>query len=170
MPDLFCVEHLRVAYPSRTDNLSWAVDDVSFTLKPGERLGLVGESGCGKSTLGRAAMRLLPWSTQIEGRVTFEGKSIFEMNATQLREFRGEAVALIFQDPMTRLDPLMTIGDHCLDTLQAHQPQLSRSEAKQKSIETLEAVKIPNFNFQETSFGNRIKQIKEEVKLKSTAS
>lgn len=143
MPDLFCVEHLRVAYPSRTDNLSWAVDDVSFTLKPGERLGLVGESGCGKSTLGRAAMRLLPRSTQIEGRVTFEGKSIFEMNATQLRQFRGEAVALIFQDPMTRLDPLMTIGDHCIETLQAHQPQLSRAEAKRKSIETLEAVKIP---------------------------
>ncbi|WP_413165738.1 dipeptide ABC transporter ATP-binding protein [Capilliphycus salinus ALCB114379] len=140
---LFCVEHLRVAYPSRSDTVTWAVDDVSFTLKPGEKLGLVGESGCGKSTLGRAAMRLLPDPTKIEGRVTFAGKSVFEMNPGQLRKFRGEAVALVFQDPMTRLDPLMTIGDHCIETLNAHQPQLSRLQAKEKAIETLESVKIP---------------------------
>ncbi|MEA5540270.1 ABC transporter ATP-binding protein [Limnoraphis robusta Tam1] len=140
---LFCVEHLRVAYPSRSNKPTWAVDDVSFTLKPGEKLGLVGESGCGKSTLGRAAMRLLPASTQIEGRVMFGGQSVFEMNPKQLRGFRGEAVALVFQDPMTRLDPLMTIGEHCIETLNAHQPQLSRSQAKEKAIQTLESVKIP---------------------------
>ena len=140
---LFCVEHLRVAYPSRSDNPTWAVDGVSFTLKPGEKLGLVGESGCGKSTLGRAAMRLLPDSTKIEGRVTFAGESVFDMNPGQLRRFRGEAVALVFQDPMTRLDPLMTIGEHCIETLNAHQPQLSRLQAKEKAIETLESVKIP---------------------------
>ncbi len=140
---LFCVEHLRVAYPSRSDTVTWAVDDVSFTLKPGEKLGLVGESGCGKSTLGRAAMRLLPSSTKVEGRVMFGEQSVFEMNPNQLRRFRGEAVALVFQDPMTRLDPLMTIGEHCIETLNAHQPQLSRSQAKEKAIETLESVKIP---------------------------
>ncbi len=65
------------------------------------------------------------------------------MNPPQLRKFRGEAVALVFQDPMTRLDPLMTIGDHCLETIIAHQPHLSKSQAQQKSIETLETVKIP---------------------------
>lgn len=142
---LFCVENLRVAYPSRrSDSMpSWAVDDVSFTLEPGERLGLVGESGCGKSTLGRAAMRLLPASTRIEGRVTFAGQSVFDLTPPQLRRFRGEAVALIFQDPMTRLDPLMTIGKHCVETLQAHQPQLSQRQAKEKALSTLEAVKIP---------------------------
>ena len=142
---LFCVENLRVAYPSRrSDSMpSWAVDDVSFTLEPGERLGLVGESGCGKSTLGRAAMRLLPASTQIEGRVTFAGQSVFDLTPPQLRRFRGEAVALIFQDPMTRLDPLMTIGKHCVETLKAHQPQLSQQQAKEKALSTLEAVKIP---------------------------
>ncbi len=142
---LFNVENLRVAYPSRksSSESNWAVDGVSFTLQPGERLGLVGESGCGKSTLGRAAMRLLPPETRIEGRVTFNGQSVFDLDAAQLRRFRGEAVALIFQDPMTRLDPLMTIGDHCIETLKAHQPQLSQRQAKDKAIETLEAVKIP---------------------------
>lgn len=140
---LFCVEGLRVAYPSSTNSVAWAVDDVSLTLQRGEILGLVGESGCGKSTLGRAAMRLLPVSTRIEGRVTFAGQSVFDLNPGQLRRFRGEAVALVFQDPMTRLDPLMTIGDHCIETLQAHQPQLSRRQAKIKAVETLEAVSIP---------------------------
>ncbi len=140
---LFEIEHLKVAYPSRQSSLDWAVNDVSFTLEPGERLGLVGESGCGKSTLGRAAMRLLPASTQMEGVVRFEGESVLTMNPSRLRRFRGEAVALVFQDPMTRLDPLMTIGEHCIETLLAHQTQLSRSEAKAKSITTLEAVSIP---------------------------
>ncbi len=141
---LFQVEHLRVAYPRRgAEAIAWAVDDVSFTLNPGEKLGLVGESGCGKSTLGRAAMRLLSEETQIEGRVTFAGQSVFDLSTAALRRFRGEAVALIFQDPMTRLDPLMTIGDHCLETLQSHQPQLSRRQAKEQAIATLEAVNIP---------------------------
>ncbi|HAZ47583.1 MAG TPA: ABC transporter ATP-binding protein [Cyanobacteria bacterium UBA11369] len=142
---LFNVENLRVAYPSRksSSESNWAVDGVSFTLQPGERLGLVGESGCGKSTLGRAAMRLLPPQTRIEGRVTFAGQSVFDLDPAQLRRFRGEAVALIFQDPMTRLDPLMTIGDHCIETLKAHRPELSQRQAKDKAIETLEAVKIP---------------------------
>ncbi|MBD2540011.1 ABC transporter ATP-binding protein [Coleofasciculus sp. FACHB-SPT36] len=142
---LFCVENLRVAYPSRRSTVmpSWAVDDVSFTLEPGEKLGLVGESGCGKSTLGRAAMRLLPASSRIEGRVTFAGNSVFDLTPAQLRRFRGEAVALVFQDPMTRLDPLMTIGKHCLETLRSHQPHLSRQQMKEKVLETLDAVKIP---------------------------
>jgi peptide/nickel transport system ATP-binding protein len=142
--DLFQIENLRVAYPHRGDEeLKWAVDDVSFTLQPGERMGLVGESGCGKSTLGRAAMRLLPSSSRIEGRVMFQGQSVFDLNPNQLRKFRGEAVGLIFQDPMTRLDPLMTIGKHCLETLKAHSPSLSTKQAKETAIATLEKVKIP---------------------------
>ncbi|NMG08532.1 ABC transporter ATP-binding protein [Brasilonema sp. UFV-L1] len=141
---LFCIENLRVAYPRRSDEeVQWAVDGVCFTLQPGERMGLVGESGCGKSTLGRAAMRLLPPSTQIGGRVMFQGRSVFDMTPEQLRKFRGEAVALIFQDPMTRLDPLMTIGNHCLETLKAHSSQLSSKQAKERAIATLEKVKIP---------------------------
>ncbi|MFW9261729.1 dipeptide ABC transporter ATP-binding protein [Nostoc sp. CALU 546] len=141
---LFCIENLRVAYPARSgEEASWAVDDVSFTLKPGERMGLVGESGCGKSTIGRAVMRLLPASSRVEGRVTFQGQSVFDLTPNQLQKFRGEAIALIFQDPMTRLDPLMTIGKHCIETLQAHSPQLSTREAKEKALATLAKVNIP---------------------------
>ncbi|WP_339461318.1 ABC transporter ATP-binding protein [Nodularia spumigena] len=141
---LFSIENLRVAYPQRHEEaVSWAVDDVSFTLQSGERMGLVGESGCGKSTLGRAAMRLLPPDSRVEGRVTFQGESVFDLMPQQLRKFRGEAIALIFQDPMTRLDPLMTIGKHCIETLQAHSPTLSTREAKKQAIATLEKVNIP---------------------------
>ncbi|NES78454.1 MULTISPECIES: ABC transporter ATP-binding protein [Okeania] len=143
MNSLLDIKNLRVAYPEKRGKSHWAVNDVSLTLQPGEKLGLVGESGCGKSTLGRAAMRLLPKSVQVEGSITFGGEYIFEMNPSQLRKFRGEAVALVFQDPMTRLDPLMTIGDHCVETIQAHQPNISKSQAQQKSTETLEAVNIP---------------------------
>lgn len=141
---LFCIENLRVGYPhQRGTGAQWAVDGVCLRLDAGQRLGLVGESGCGKSTLGRAAMRLLPPATKIEGRVLFNGESVFDFSPAQLRKFRGEAVALVFQDPMTRLDPLMTIGDHCLETLLCHKPQLSKKQAKEKAIETLEAVRIP---------------------------
>jgi len=141
---LLSVANLRVAYPHQADQLiTWAVDDVSFKLQPGEKIGLVGESGCGKSTLGRAIMRLLPEGSQIEGNVVYQGKPVFELNKSELRRFRGEVVALVFQDPMTRLDPLMTVGKHCLETLKAHQPQLSKTAAKQLAIETLATVKIP---------------------------
>ena len=137
---LVSVTNLKVAYPGQTN---WAVDDVSFTLNPGERMGLVGESGCGKSTIGRAAMNLLPSQTRVAGDIKYKGDSIFSLSSAKLRQFRGEVVGLVFQDPMTRLDPLMTIGEHCLETVRAHQPELSRAEAKERAIITLEAVKIP---------------------------
>ncbi|MTJ11833.1 ABC transporter ATP-binding protein [Anabaena sp. UHCC 0187] len=141
---LFSVENLRVAYPRRSGEVeSWAVDDVSFVLQPGERMGLVGESGCGKSTIGRAIMRLLPSSSCVEGLVSFQGQSVLDLTPMQMRKFRGEAVALIFQDPMTRLNPLMTIGNHCIETLQAHLPDLSKQQAKEKALATLAKVKIP---------------------------
>ncbi len=143
METLFNVENLRVAYPHRSgEEPQWAIDNVSFKLQPGERMGLVGESGCGKSTLGRAVMRLLPANSQVEGRIIFKDQSVLDLTSQQLRKFRGEVVSLVFQDPMTRLDPLMTIGNHCLETLKAHSPELSNRQAKDKAIATLEKVKI----------------------------
>ncbi|PZO45602.1 MAG: ABC transporter ATP-binding protein [Phormidesmis priestleyi] len=143
---LFAVEDFRVAYPGQS---VWAVDQVSLVLQAGEKLGLVGESGCGKSTLGRAAMRLLPSATRIEGQATFEGRSILEFSPDELRRFRGEAVSLIFQDPMTRLDPLMTIGDHCVETLLAHRPDLNKKQAKAIALDTLKTVNIPAERWQQ---------------------
>ena len=142
---LFSVENLRVAYPQRSgEGENWAVDDVSFVLQSGESMGLVGESGCGKSTIGRAIMRLLPASSHVEGLVKFHGESVLNLTPMQMQKFRGEAVALIFQDPMTRLDPLMTIGNHCIETLQAHAPELSKQQAKERALATLDKVKIPS--------------------------
>ncbi|NBD33654.1 MAG: dipeptide ABC transporter ATP-binding protein [Cyanobacteria bacterium] len=140
---LLTLKHVKISYSSRSSSsLTTAVDQVSLTLQAGERLGLVGESGCGKSTLGRAVMGLLTNAT-VEGELQFQGESILGMTPHRLRQFRGEAVSLVFQDPMTRLNPLMTIGTHCLETLKAHRPQLSQKEAKKSAIAALEAVKIP---------------------------
>jgi peptide/nickel transport system ATP-binding protein len=144
--ELFAIRDFRVSYPNQS---VWAVDGVSLALRAGEKLGIVGESGCGKSTLGRAAMRLLPAATRIEGSATFEGRSILDFSPAELRQFRGEAVSLVFQDPMTRLDPLMSVGDHCVETLLAHRPNLDKKSAKEIAIATLESVKIPAERWQQ---------------------
>jgi len=142
---LLHLNHLQIAYPRTDPNdpLTWAVDGISLQLAPGDRLGVVGESGCGKSTLGRAVMGLLPEGSHLNGEIRFEGQSVPHLSPQALRKFRGEAIALIFQDPMTRLNPLMTIGDHCIETLQAHRPDMTFKQAKTRALETLEAVKIP---------------------------
>ncbi len=138
-PPLLSLEKLKITYPKSEYS---AVDGVSLTVNRGEIVGLVGESGCGKSTLGRAVMRLLPDDSQVEGKIYYQGKSVLDFNSTQLRHLRGEMIALVFQDPMTRLDPLMTIGEHCLRTVKSHLSQLSHSEAKEKVLEVLQKVRI----------------------------
>ncbi|MFN5970985.1 MAG: dipeptide ABC transporter ATP-binding protein [Microcystis sp.] len=137
------IKDLKIAYPTELSSPAWAIDGVSFSIGKGETLGLVGESGCGKSTIGKAILRLLPNRTHVEGEITFEGRSLLSLSSKQLEKVRGEDVGLVFQDPMTRLDPLMTIGDHCLETLQAHRRDLTYSDAKIQACTVLEKVKIP---------------------------
>lgn len=146
---LLSVQNLWVTYPQAesSQQVTHAIEDISFQLTAGEKIGFVGESGCGKSTLGKAIMRLLPENSRIDGQILFEGQSVPEMNAEAIRRFRGEVVGLIFQDPMTRLDPLMTIGNHCLETLQAHEPTLTKQQAKQRALDTLAAVEISEDRF-----------------------
>ncbi|MEM8604220.1 MAG: ABC transporter ATP-binding protein [Cyanobacteria bacterium P01_H01_bin.121] len=148
---LLQLETLRIAYPvsQRQPEPVWAVDSVCLELKAGERLGLVGESGCGKSTLGKAVLRLLPQASQIEGNIHFAGQPLTALRNQQLQHFRGEAVGLVFQDPMTRLNPMMTVGAHCLETLRSHRPELSKRQAQARVLETLDAVKIPPNRWQQ---------------------
>lgn len=142
---LLHVNDLKIAYAQQrgAETQSWAVNQVSFALGAGERLGLVGESGCGKSTIGRGLMQLLPPGTQLEGEINFAGRSVLTLTGKDLQRFRGEEIALVFQDPMTRLNPLLTVKKHCLETLKVHQPKLSAEEAKTKVLDTLGAVNIP---------------------------
>ncbi|WP_019500153.1 dipeptide ABC transporter ATP-binding protein [Pseudanabaena sp. PCC 6802] len=119
-----------------------AVERVSLQLQAGESLGLVGESGCGKSTLGRSLIQLLPSHAQVSGQISVADTSVLELSAGQLRHLRGEKVALIFQDPMTRLNPLMTIEAHGLEVLRSHCPNLSKLQAKQRVHQALHAVRI----------------------------
>jgi peptide/nickel transport system ATP-binding protein len=143
---LLSIENLSIAYPRCPERV---VKHVSLQLQAGERLGLVGESGCGKSTLGRAILRLLPTGSVIDGDILLDGRSVTRMNAEQTRRYRGEVVSLVFQDPMTRLNPLLTISQHCIETLLAHEPDVSPATAKQRSLAALAAVNIPATRWQQ---------------------
>lgn len=140
-PPLLEIDQLSVAYPGAESG--WALNALSLNLAAGERLGLVGESGCGKSTLGRAILRLLPPGSRQQGEIRLAGQAIGQLSERSLQQFRGSQVGLVFQDPMTRLDPLQTIGDHLLETLRVHRPQLSRRQAKQQALNWLDRVRIP---------------------------
>jgi peptide/nickel transport system ATP-binding protein len=140
------VRDLRVWYGMEGDPCR-AVDGVSFDVRAGETLGLVGESGCGKSTLGRAVLGLLPESAAVAGEVRFGGRDLVGLPAKDLRALRGPELGLIFQEPMTRLDPLMKIEDHFLETLRAHEPGLDESEMRRRSLETLAGMGIPPTRF-----------------------
>src|SRR5581483_11650122 len=114
------VRDLRVWYGTARGAVR-AVDGVSFDLRRGETLGLVGESGCGKSTLGRGVLGLLPDAANVAGEVRFRGEDLVTMPRRRLRALRGPHLGLVFQEPMTRLNPLMRISDHFFETLHTHQ-------------------------------------------------
>lgn len=122
------VRNLSVTYETRMGPLS-AVDDVSFDIYKGEILGLVGESGSGKSTLGKALMRMIAPPGRIEGQIIFNGEDIMQYNQRRLRDFRGRVASMIFQDPMTSLNPVQRVDEHLVEAIQVHEGQ-----AKKKSI------------------------------------
>ncbi len=121
-----------------------AVDGVSFALRPAETLALVGESGCGKSVTAMSVMRLLPpAAARIAGSVRLEGVDLATLPETRLERLRGDRVAMVFQEPMTSLNPVMTIGAQVAETLRLHRG-LSRREARQRALAVLDEVKIPS--------------------------
>jgi peptide/nickel transport system ATP-binding protein/oligopeptide transport system ATP-binding protein len=146
MPDtdhLLSVENLKT-YFYTFNGVARAVDDVSFSLDKGEVLGVVGESGCGKSVTAQSVMRLIPIPPgRIEGgRILFEGIDLVTMTTEQMRSIRGNRIAMIFQEPMTSLNPVFTIGDQIAEMFMLHQ-HLSRSQALEKAVEMLGKVQIP---------------------------
>ncbi len=139
---LLAVENLRVEFPTRRGALI-AVDDISFEIAKGETLGVVGESGAGKSLTGAAIIGLLEPPGRIAGgRVFFEGRRIDNLPYAEMRRLRGAKIGAIFQDPLTSLNPLYTVGRQLIETIRTHLP-LSDTEAKRRAISLLEEVGIP---------------------------
>ena len=120
-----------------------AVDGVSFDLRRGEILGLVGESGCGKSTLGRGLLGLLPEGAEMDGSLRFEGEDLLGLSRKQLFARRGIDLGMIFQEPLTRLNPLMRISEHFRETLRTHDRSLNKSEIDRRALEVLRRMGIP---------------------------
>jgi peptide/nickel transport system ATP-binding protein len=120
-----------------------AVDGVSFDIAPGETLGLVGESGCGKSTLGRGLMGLLPEGAKRDGEVWFDGKDVLSMRPKDAYGLRGYELGMIFQEPLTRLNPLMRISEHFEETIKQHEPGLAKDQVKARALDVLRQMGIP---------------------------
>jgi oligopeptide transport system ATP-binding protein len=127
------------------DGVVKAVDDVSFYIMPGETLGVVGESGSGKSITGLSLMRLVPTPPGkiVNGEVFFQGKDVLKMSDEQVRSIRGNDIAMIFQDPMTSLNPVLTINRQISESLILHM-NMNKEQARARAVELLEMVGIPN--------------------------
>jgi oligopeptide/dipeptide ABC transporter ATP-binding protein len=137
------VDDLRTYFKTRAGEVH-AVDGVRFSVERGKTLGIVGESGCGKSVTALSIMGLLPPSGRIvSGSIRFEGRELTTMSQRELEDIRGRQIAMIFQDPMTSLNPTLTIGLQIMETMQRHL-DFSRDEARKRAIELLEEVHIPN--------------------------
>ena len=127
------------------DGITRAVDGVSLSVMPGETLGIVGESGCGKSVTALSVLRLLPekLARVVGGAIEFEGVDLLKLDEKSMREMRGSRIAMVFQEPMTSLNPVLTIGYQIAETIRIHE-KVSASEARVRATEMLRLVKIPD--------------------------
>jgi peptide/nickel transport system ATP-binding protein len=141
---LLSLERLSIAFPG-DQGPARVVDRVSLTIAAGETLALVGESGCGKSITALAIMRLVPKPGRIEpeGRIRFEGRDLLSLSVPEMRGVRGASIGMIFQEPMTSLNPVATVGDQVLEAIELH-ADLSRTEARSRVIELFGLVGIPD--------------------------
>ena len=134
--------NLRIWYGSERGPVK-AVDGVTFSLRKGEILGLVGESGCGKSTLGRGLLGLLPDGAKMDGTLDFMGEDLLSLPKKEMFAMRGAQLGMIFQEPLTRLNPLMRISQHFEETLKTHEKGISKAEVQSRSLEILRIMGIP---------------------------
>src|SRR5918996_3730641 len=143
MAHLLEVNNLQTHFPTRS-GLVRAVDGVSFYLDRGELLGLVGESGCGKSITALSVMRLIaPPGKIVNGEILFDGKDLLKLSDSEMREMRGDDIAMIFQDPMTSLNPVFTVGEQIAEALRLHR-KMTGKQARQATIDAMREVAIPD--------------------------
>lgn len=141
---LYSIQNLSVEYPTRSGLLR-AVDQVSFEINRGEVLGLVGESGCGKSTLGKALMRMVQPPGQIpSGELWFENRNLLIIPEEEMRQLRGNRISMIFQDPMTSLNPVQRVVDHLIETIQTHDNSMSAEDARDRASQLIDRLGIRN--------------------------
>lgn len=137
MTSLLTINDLRVTFPGHE-----AIRGLNLTLNAGETLALVGESGCGKSATALSLMRLLPDSARLQGEILFDGQNLLALSDAPMRQRRGNQLSMIFQEPMTSLNPVLSIGQQIAETLHVHQ-QLTAAAARKRAIELLDLVRIP---------------------------
>lgn len=140
------VRDLSIAFRMDRKTTLDAVRNLSFCVYPGETLGILGESGCGKSVTCMSILRLLPERTTVygTGKILFEGKSLLDMPEKELRTIRGSEISMIFQEPMTSLNPLFTVGDQLMEIVRVHNPGISKAEAYSMALKAVTEVRIPN--------------------------
>ncbi|HEY6408979.1 MAG TPA: ABC transporter ATP-binding protein [Ktedonobacteraceae bacterium] len=141
--NLLEVNNLKTYFFTRSGVVK-AVDDVSFVIKQGQTLGVVGESGCGKSVTALSVMRLVanPPGKIVGGEINYNGENILEKNPDEMTDLRGSQISMIFQDPMTSLNPVFNVGFQIAETVKRHQKDLSNDQAWKRSVEMLDLVRI----------------------------
>ena len=137
------VRDLRVRFPSDDGDVK-AVDGVSFDVFPHEVLGIVGESGSGKSVTSMAILGLLPPKARITGEVEFQGRELLTLPEKEMRRLRGGRLAMVFQDALAALNPVFTVGAQVIEAIKIHQPGLDKAALREKAVELLDLVGIPN--------------------------